>query len=313
MDLTTLANTYNSDKGDVLGEFGHAHRYAHIYEKFFSSLREKEINLIEIGVHSGVSLKLWETYFPKANILGIDINPDCAKYASNRSKIEIGDASDPDFLLRAINKHFSNPIDIIIDDGSHQVKHQIIGIIALFPYLAENGLYFIEDICASRFAEFKPTESNFFDFLDFAAFLSEQTTFFDKKNVTKYHSITDIRGFSDQNKVSDLNYFNENLFSVQIYHNLCLLIKQKRIFPYNYDISNKNLSANMDILSKLCLKTKRNYTSDAYENLEHRYNQLKQLNDALLNSRSWHITKPLRWFMRKVKAIARVKEESNTL
>ena len=44
-----------------------------IYEHFLGSLREKEINILEIGVDKGDSLRLWREYFSKAKICGIDI------------------------------------------------------------------------------------------------------------------------------------------------------------------------------------------------------------------------------------------------
>ena len=44
-----------------------------IYEKYFSEYKDKEINIMEIGVDKGKSLKLWRNYFTKAKICGIDI------------------------------------------------------------------------------------------------------------------------------------------------------------------------------------------------------------------------------------------------
>jgi hypothetical protein len=41
---------------------------------------------------------------------------------------------------------FSAKPDIIIDDGSHRPDHQLISLVTLFPYLAADGIYVIEDI-----------------------------------------------------------------------------------------------------------------------------------------------------------------------
>lgn len=41
------------------------------------------------------------------------------------------------------------PYDIIIDDGSHMVRHVIASFEALFPYLRRGGLYIIEDLHTS--------------------------------------------------------------------------------------------------------------------------------------------------------------------
>ena len=47
--------------------------FLEIYEIFFKNLRDKEINILEIGVDNGDSLRLWRDYFSKAKICGIDI------------------------------------------------------------------------------------------------------------------------------------------------------------------------------------------------------------------------------------------------
>ena len=44
-----------------------------IYEKYFSVFKSKKINILEIGIDDGGSLKLWRKYFPNANIVGMDI------------------------------------------------------------------------------------------------------------------------------------------------------------------------------------------------------------------------------------------------
>jgi hypothetical protein len=98
--------------------------------------------MIEIGIAQGSSLKVWETYFSRANIIGIDINPDCARYASDRVTVEIGSQIDPAFLQRVCEKH---PPQIIIDDGSHQAQHIVFTFEHLFPRLLPGGVYIVED------------------------------------------------------------------------------------------------------------------------------------------------------------------------
>ncbi|UCE34584.1 MAG: hypothetical protein JSV40_01285, partial [Deltaproteobacteria bacterium] len=44
------------------------HGYHPRYEAHFGPLRGKSLSLLEIGVQSGASLRLWEEYFPKASI-----------------------------------------------------------------------------------------------------------------------------------------------------------------------------------------------------------------------------------------------------
>ena len=43
--------------------------------------------MIEIGVAGGSSLHVWQRFFSKANIIGIDVNPQCARFANKRVSI----------------------------------------------------------------------------------------------------------------------------------------------------------------------------------------------------------------------------------
>ena len=66
LNITTNPR-YGTDKGDpktfVDG----------FYQEKFEPLRNKKLTLVEIGVRSGASLKLWKEFFSKrATIIGID-------------------------------------------------------------------------------------------------------------------------------------------------------------------------------------------------------------------------------------------------
>lgn len=49
------------------------HSYLPIYDKLFSRFKDKEINMLEVGVADGGSIELWNDYFTKATIFGFDI------------------------------------------------------------------------------------------------------------------------------------------------------------------------------------------------------------------------------------------------
>ncbi len=82
--LTQLENHFGVDKGTVLGDWEHPHYYTFVYEYFLKPVRNKPIGLLEIGVWKGASLRMWEAYLPQAKIVGVDIDPECARYASDR-------------------------------------------------------------------------------------------------------------------------------------------------------------------------------------------------------------------------------------
>ena len=116
------------------------------YGQEFSRLREEPITVLEIGVKTGASIRLWQRYFPNARIVGVDIRP---RELSNAKRIVLvqGDQSDRSFLERLARDY--GPFGLIIDDGSHVPSHQILTFEALFPHLLSGGVYVCEDVHTS--------------------------------------------------------------------------------------------------------------------------------------------------------------------
>ena len=117
--------------------------YLRHYEPLFAPLRHAKFNLVEIGVFRGQSVDLWARYFSQAHIVGVDVNPECKRYGSDRVTIEIGDVENPELLARLARKF--DPL-VIIDDGSHRADHQIFVFERLFPALQPGGVYIVEDL-----------------------------------------------------------------------------------------------------------------------------------------------------------------------
>jgi tetratricopeptide (TPR) repeat protein len=117
--------------------------YLRHYERHLWQYRDKEIQILEIGVLGGSSLRMWQYYFPKATLIGIDIDKNCLTLADDRIVIEIGSQDDPAFLAELAKKYKPT---IIIDDGSHIAHHVIHTFERLFPFLLADGLYIIEDL-----------------------------------------------------------------------------------------------------------------------------------------------------------------------
>lgn len=153
--LTHLANSLGTDKGT---KHGNAHGYTVIYEQIFGPLRDRPINILEIGLSIGgpeqdkpatrkvldvPSIRLWRSYFPLAQIYGLDIS-DCSAFELDRFtffQVDCGDSA-------ALKKVAQTGIvfDVIIDDGSHASFHQQLTLLELFPNLAPGGYYIIEDL-----------------------------------------------------------------------------------------------------------------------------------------------------------------------
>lgn len=131
-------------------------QYLSIYDREFAPFiaAGKPVRLLEIGVQNGGSLEIWNALLPAGStIIGIDINNECAKLKFNTPNISvmIGDASDP-AVLDAILK--DTEFDIILDDGSHLCRHVIATFQACFRRLKNGGIYIVEDLHTSYWAEF---------------------------------------------------------------------------------------------------------------------------------------------------------------
>jgi cephalosporin hydroxylase len=128
--------------------------YFDIYERYFNQYVDKPILMIEIGVFKGGSIDMWKEYFgTKSIIVGIDINPDCKSYEEDQIEIFIGSQDDENFLNSIKNK--IGPIDIIIDDGSHMMEHQILTFKVLYDAVKENGIYLCEDTHTSYWGGYR--------------------------------------------------------------------------------------------------------------------------------------------------------------
>ena len=119
------------------------HNYLLYYWMHFRDIRLEVKSVLEIGIQTDRSLRMWEEFFPNAMIYGIDIDSKCKEFEGGRRKILIGDQGDYDFLHQVTQQY--EAFDIIIDDGSHHVRHQLKSFDFLFPKMSDHGIYVIED------------------------------------------------------------------------------------------------------------------------------------------------------------------------
>jgi len=148
--LTQLAAKHKSDKGVTVFPF---HGYSVHYAKLFERIRDKPINILEIGLARrtdrdtlGItcpSLSMWLDYFPKANVYGFDID-DFSWVKLPRTHILRGDQGSAEDLRKVAAQ--CPGFDVIIDDGSHASYHQQLTLKVLFTCVVSNGLYIIEDL-----------------------------------------------------------------------------------------------------------------------------------------------------------------------
>ena len=129
------------------------HHYLPIYDRYFAQYRGTKVRFLEIGVNNGGSLQMWRKYLgPDAVLCGIDINPDCAQYDGQSGMVRIGSQDDPEFLAEVVKE--MGGVDVVLDDGSHQMKHIDKSLRVLFPMLELGGTYMIEDLHTAYFPKF---------------------------------------------------------------------------------------------------------------------------------------------------------------
>lgn len=151
-NLTDLADRHGSDKGSS------KHRYTELYHALFHPLRDREITFLEMGLLIGgpehgiskdretrdlPSIRMWLDYFPKAQIVGLDVS-DFAWFEHPRFAFHRCDMDSLD-ELRQVGAAL--PLcDVMLDDASHASHHQQNAFVELFPRLRPGGLYIIEDL-----------------------------------------------------------------------------------------------------------------------------------------------------------------------
>ena len=139
--------------------------YFDIYETLFSPYTGKQITFVEVGVLNGGSLLMWRNYFgPKARIIGIDNNPKCKNLEKlGDFEIIIGDQSNPEFWKLLKNQNIQ--IDILLDDGGHTNKQQIVSVYNSLDLMNDDGLIVVEDTHASYMSEFgNPSRYSFIEY-----------------------------------------------------------------------------------------------------------------------------------------------------
>lgn len=168
-DPTALAKTVEQSSGPLYelflaGHDGRVHRWHHYfdaYERHLSRYRGQPLRMLEIGVQFGGSIGMWADYFgDQATLVGVDIDPEVARFDKMRPNINIrvGDQRDTDFL-NSLEEEFG-PFDIVLDDGGHTALQQIDSFNFLYPGMTEDGVYICEDTHTSYWDSYKDSAPN---------------------------------------------------------------------------------------------------------------------------------------------------------
>lgn len=137
--LIDIAKNYDTDKSDSVN-------FLDRYEKYFDSLRDKNLKVLELGVFNGGSLLMWHEYFRNSLVVGLDINKCPLDSLPDRVCFYQGQQNDELLLNKIFKECAPEGFDIIIDDASHVGVFSRESFQFLFPNcLKVGGYYVIED------------------------------------------------------------------------------------------------------------------------------------------------------------------------
>lgn len=141
--LHEIAADLVTDKDDIRAN---GQSYAHIYERYFTPMREKPLVVVELGVSGGGSLHMWRDYFHNAKaVVGVDIDQNCRQHARPQRQVEVMTCSQESQGVVERIKELGG-VDIVIDDASHINELTIKSFHTLWPLVHPSGYYCIEDL-----------------------------------------------------------------------------------------------------------------------------------------------------------------------
>lgn len=234
--MNDLEKYFRQNNERLISKWSH---YFEIYDRHFSRFRDKEINILEVGVFHGGSLRMWKNYFgAKARIYGIDINPLCKQLEEEKITIFIGSQSDRKFLQEVAAAIQS--IDILIDDGGHYMSQQIITYEELFPHISDKGVYLCEDLHTSYQIKFGGGYRRKHTFIEYSK-----------------RFIDDINAYHSEQKALKVNYFTQTADSLHYYDSILVIEKRKKEKPFLEETGNFSYKTDFSADLSLGIKIKR--------------------------------------------------------
>lgn len=222
-DLGFLFQFFNSDKGEFFinqydkplknrKKLKTGHSYHNFYEKYFKPVKNKSLDILEIGSFKGNSTAAFYFYFKNSQILSCDLYPDFFLYKSDRIKqLKIDNSSETELNFSILEKNIK--FDIIIEDAGHYLKDQIISLFILFKSLKPGGIFVIEEL-------------DFPDTRDDMNLLNEKPTLKEILNlINQNHNFTSKYVTSEQKKYFLNNFKDINIFKGQ-YNEIAFITKK---------------------------------------------------------------------------------------
>ena len=215
--LTEIANKYNTDKGtnQCCDNNGKGHGFTEFYFNYFKDLKHPII--LEIGTWKGNSVRMFNEFFNgDCEIYTIDIDPNHdVSVLGDNIHFFVVDQGNEEQLKDFVNKIGNTKFDIILDDGSHQIYHQMLTYLIFRKILKKDGMYIIEDLHTS-FSEF-PRIYNAMEStttLDFFAKFIPYHRFSDELNKMLFDEIKTVVLFDNNNCMNTKTRMDRSLTSI---------------------------------------------------------------------------------------------------
>ena len=135
-------------------------------DRFFRTSRTEAAAIFELGIWDGGSTAFWFEYFRPDKLVAIDYldredDPAFRAYVE-RQKLSNSlktywrtDQSDREQLRAIVGQEFAVPLDLVIDDASHELHATRASFDTLFPLLRPGGLYLVEDWAWETYSSFR--------------------------------------------------------------------------------------------------------------------------------------------------------------
>jgi len=146
-----MIDHYNiNTTGEIVTDFcdkGTVHSYIDFYHQEFTPCR-MHVRLLEIGMMTGASMKMWTEYFCFYHLAGIDLREGWNQTQPWQTDLEQDPNVELHFGIDSTRQQveFDQPFNIIIDDGAHDWQSQMLTFRNYWPQLAPGGVYYIEDV-----------------------------------------------------------------------------------------------------------------------------------------------------------------------
>lgn len=126
------------------------HAYTGAYEFLLAPYKNREINLLEVGVQFGGSSLLWHDYLQNAKLALVDLVPwinysIVQRMSPDRFKFYVCDGYADESVAKVV-ADFPGGFDVAIDDGPHTLESQVLFIQKYLPHMRKGGVMIIEDI-----------------------------------------------------------------------------------------------------------------------------------------------------------------------